>query len=130
LSEGNGEQTQLLKEILKWIKFAGMKQVKDTLVDALDNDQKKIIYQLSDGNKGIVEVGKSAGISGTATVFRYWKSWTKLGLGDYVAVQGGERFKRAFDLEELGIDVPELKDQKDHKSIDNSAKTPVEDSNA
>ena len=110
MNNEESDQTKLLQEILKWIRFAGMKQVKDILINTLDTDQKKIIYQFSDGSRGIVEVGKVAGISGTATVFRYWKNWTKLGLGDYVAVKGGDRFKRAFDLEELGIDVPQVKE--------------------
>lgn len=131
------EQTKILREILKWIRFAGMKQVKDILIDTLDTDQKRVIYQFSDGNRGIVEVGKIAGISGTATVFRYWKNWTKLGLGDYVAVKGGDRFKRAFDLEELGIDVPQLteneKEEKQTKLPDVGSGVPhnsVEGSNA
>jgi hypothetical protein len=110
MNNEESEQTKLLREILKWIRFAGMKQIKDIIVDALDTDQKKIIYQLSDGNRGILEIGKAAGISGTATVFRYWKNWARLGLGDYFAVKGGDRFKRAFDLEELGIDVPQVKE--------------------
>ena len=103
------EQIRLLAEILKWTKFAGMKGVKEVLNAALDTEQKKIAYHLSDGSRGIVEIGKAAGISSTATISRYWKSWSKLGLGDFVAVRGGDRFKRAFDLEDLGIDVPQLK---------------------
>lgn len=105
----DNEQTELLREILKWIKFAGVKEVKGILVSALDTDQKKIVFQLSDGSKGMVEIGKAAGISSTATISRYWNSWSKLGLGDYMAVKGGDRFRRAFDLEDLGIEVPGLK---------------------
>jgi hypothetical protein len=105
----DNEQTQLLREILKWIRFAGMKGVKEQLDSALETDQKKTVYQLSDGSKGIIEIGKVAGIPGTSTIFRYWKSWSKLGLGDYIAVKGGDRFKRFFDLEDLGIEVPEIK---------------------
>jgi hypothetical protein len=104
------EQIRLLGEILKWTKFAGMKGIKEVLTSALETDGKKIAYQLSDGSIGIVEIGKAAGISSTS-ISRYWKSWSKLGLGDFVAVRGGSRFKRAFDLEDVGIDVPQLKDE-------------------
>jgi hypothetical protein len=106
MNDKENEQIRLLNEILKWIRFSGLKEVKGVLASALDTDQKKIVYQLSDGSKGIVEIGKAAGISSTATISRYWKSWARLGLGDYLAVKGGDRFKRAFDLEDLGIEVP------------------------
>jgi hypothetical protein len=110
MNQLDNEQTGLLREILKWIRFAGMKEVKGTLLSALDTDQKKIVYQLSDGRKGMVEVAKAAGISSTSTISKYWRSWSILSLGDYVAVKGGDRFKRAFDLEDLGIEVPPSKE--------------------
>ena len=112
MNEHDNEQTKLLREILKWIRFAGIKEVKDVLTSALDTDQKKIVYQHSDGSRGIAEIGKAAGISSTSTISRYWKSWSRLGLGDYVAVKGGDRFKRAFDLEDVGIEVPPPRESK------------------
>jgi hypothetical protein len=112
LSDEKNEQTVLLREILKWIKFAGMKEVKEVLNSVLDTDQKKLVYQLSDGSKGMIEVGKAAGIASTATISRYWKSWLKLGLGENVSVKGGERFRRAFDLEDFGIEVSQPKETK------------------
>jgi len=86
-----------------------MKEVKEALNSVLDTDQKKLVYHLSDGNKGIIEIGKATGIASTATISRYWKNWVRLSLGEYVSVQGGDRFKRSFDLEDFGIDVPQIK---------------------
>ena len=99
-------QTELLREILKWTKFSGMKAVKDVFTLSLDTYQKKLVYQLSDGEKGSVEIGRASDIASTDTITRYWKIWTKLGLGENIAVKGGKRFKRAFDLEEFGIEIP------------------------
>jgi len=121
----DSEQTRLLTEILKWIKFAGMKEVKEVLNSVLDTDQKKLVYQLSDGSKGTVEVGKATGIASTATISRYWKSWLKLGLGENVSVKGGERFRRAFDLEDFGIEVPQPKEVRLEKE---SAEAPTKPS--
>ena len=101
-----------LKELLKWTRFAGMKEVKDVLNSVLDTDQKKLVYQLSDGSKGTIEVGKATGIASTATISRYWKSWVKLSLGENVSVKGGERFKRAFDLEDFGFTLPGIEGEK------------------
>lgn len=105
------EQTQLLREILKWIKFAGMKEVKEVLVSELDTDQKKQVYQLSDGNKTNAEINKATGASAGA-ISGYWKKWVKQGLGEKISVKGGDRFVRAFDLEDFGINVPQVKAEK------------------
>lgn len=101
------QETELgvLKEILRWVKFSGMKEVKTILTSALDTDQKRTVYQMSDGSKGIIDIGKAVGIKSTATIFRFWKQWTKLGLGDSIPVAGGQRFRRSFDLEDFGFDV-------------------------
>lgn len=108
----NDEQTRLLREILKWIRFAGMKEVKNTLVGILDADQKRLVYHLSDGTRGIVEIAKLVGIGSTSTVFDMWQAWLKVGLGESIPVKGGSRFKRSFDLEDLGIEVPPMKEIK------------------
>ncbi len=110
MTDKEDEQIRLLGEILKWTKFAGMKGVREVLSSVLDTEQKKIAYQLSDGNRGMVEIGKAVGISSTSTMSRYWSSWSKLALGDYVSVKGGDRFKRTFDLEELGFELPSIRE--------------------
>jgi hypothetical protein len=99
-------ELSVLKEILKWVKFTGMKEVRDILMTTLDDEQERNVYQLSDGTKGIVEIGKIVGIkSPTTTIFNMWKQWTNMGLGEPVPVKGGSRFKRSFDLEDFGIEV-------------------------
>lgn len=101
------EETELgvLKEILKWVKFSGAKEVRSILTSTLDDEQKRSVYQLSDGTKGIVEIGKLVGIRSTATIYKMWKQWAKMGLGESVPVMGGTRFKRSFDLEDFGLET-------------------------
>lgn len=98
---------ELLTEILKWLKFAGAKEVREVLASTLDNDQKRLIYHLSDGNKGSVEIANLAKTS-DRTVRRYWESWTRVGIVDALKVRGGERYKKSFELEDFGIRVPEI----------------------
>lgn len=105
------EQTKLLREILKWIRFAGSKEVKSILVTSLNTEQKKLVYQLSDGNHGTVEIAKIVAIGSNATIADMWQTWLKQGLGESIPVKGGTRFKRSFDLEEFGIEVPKLKEK-------------------
>ena len=105
MSNGN-EQVRLLTEILKWIKFAGMKEAKNTLNSVLDSDVKRLVYQKSDGTKGTVELAKLAGLGSNARVADMWETWLRMGLGESIPVRGGTRFKRTFDLKDFGIEVP------------------------
>jgi hypothetical protein len=102
------EQTEILREILKWIKFAGAKEVKNVLLATLDTEQKRLIYNLSDGNNGSLDIAKVAGTSGT-TVRRYWASWARQGIVEPLRVHGSERYKKSFELEDFGFTVPQTK---------------------
>jgi hypothetical protein len=120
----NDEQIRLLREILKWTKFAGMKELKDTIVSVLNTEQKRVVYHLSDGAHKIEEINRLVGISSTRTVFDLWQVWLRLGLGESIPVRGGSRFKRSFDLEELGIEIPRIKEaEKEEKQVEVQATT-------
>lgn len=108
MSTEESEQTRLLREILKWIKFAGAKEVKTILLASLNSEQKRLVYHLSDGTRGTVEVAKMAKVGSTGTIFDMWQAWIKQGLGESIPVKGGSRFKRSFDLDEFGIPIPPL----------------------
>lgn len=126
MNQQDNEQTELLREILKWTKFSGMKAVKEVLNSALDTPQKRIAYHLSDGSKGSIEVGKASGIASTETITRYWKSWAISGLGENIAVKGGKRFKRSFNLEDFGIEIPEpVREMNKEVAADTPAKEQV-----
>lgn len=107
MSGQESEQTSLLREILKWIRFAGMKEVKAALSTALDTDQKKLVYQLSDGKASSSEIAKVGGVSDW-TVRNWWKIWAKTGIVEPLKAGRGERYMRSFDLEDFGIDVSKI----------------------
>lgn len=108
------EQTQLLREILKWIRFAGMKEVKVVLSSTLNSETKKVIYHLSDGERGSREIAKASEVSDW-TVRNYWKSWAKFGIVEAIKVGRGERYKKAFELDDFGIEVPQLRSTMEKK---------------
>lgn len=99
---------ELLQEILKWVKFAGAREVRTVLMSILDTEQKRLIYHLSDGEHGSVEIGKAANVS-DSTVRRYWESWARLGIVEPMSVRGGVRYKKSFQLEDFGFTVPQIK---------------------
>ena len=99
---------ELLEEILKWVKFLGWKSAKEVLLDTLKDDISKLIYHYSDGPTSR-EIAKKLPIS-HMTVTVYWKKWAKIGIVEPLKVKGGTRYKKIFDLEEFGIEIPEIKE--------------------
>ena len=110
------EQVRLLREILKWTRFSGMQGVKDALSKSLDTEQKRLIYFLSDGEKGSVEIAKTAGVSDW-TVRNYWKIWARNGLVEALKAGRGDRFRYSFEIEDFGIEVPKVSQPQEEKSV-------------
>lgn len=111
------EQIQnTLNEILKWIRVVAAKQAKETLEVMLNNDEKKLIYHLSNGKNRIRDIidilkrEKYAEKKSTATISKLWKEWAAMGLGEYIPTKGGDRFRRSFDLDIFGIPIPKYKE--------------------
>ena len=111
----SGENTEkfdkiiaVLEEILMWTRFQGWRNVKDVLLDTLNDDRSKLIYHYSDG-KGSREVAQLAGLKSHSTVLYYWKKWASLEIVKPVRAGRGIRFKRSFLLSDFGIEIPEVK---------------------
>ena len=116
-----------LHEILKWMKISGIRELTSVLKGQFKDDSKKMIYQLSDGTKGTRKIAEIVGNVTHTTVFNYWKFWEKIGLGEPVAVKGGTRFKRLFDLTDFGVKVPKTKtDMKEPYQTKNSTGSQIE----
>ncbi len=101
------ELVDVAKEILKWTKFSNVEKVRNVLSTILDTDQKRLIYQLSDGNNGSVEISRITQVS-DRTVRRYWNSWFRLGIVEPLSVRGGTRYKTSFQLEDFGFIIPDM----------------------
>lgn len=108
MSEQKDEQTELLREIAKWVRFSGFGQVKTVLTTTLSDGKKVLAYHLSDGKNTSITISKLTGIN-QPKVTELWKEWLSLGLGESVSASGGSRFKKSFDLKMFGIAVPEIK---------------------
>lgn len=90
------------QEMANWLRLLGMKQLMAVLESDVNDDKKKMVYQNSDGQKTTRDIGTLIGVS-FKTVSEWWKKWVLLGLGEYMTASGGHRFKRAFNLESLGL---------------------------
>ena len=117
MANQENEQTEVLREILKWVRFAGIKEAKAVLETSMDTEQKRAAYHVSDGSRGTREVASKAGYGSKSTIEVLWKKWRRLGLGESFQVKGGgERFRRSFDLEDFEIEVPKNVTAKDNQS--------------
>ena len=108
MTSRDDEQIQLLREILKWIKFSGIREVRTVLMNILDTEEKRLIYHLSDGENGSVEIGRRVEVS-HVTVTRYWQSWNRLGIVEPLRVRGGLRYRKSFKLEDFGFSIPAMR---------------------
>ncbi len=95
---------EILGETLKWIKVTSIPQVKKLLLEILPGDKEKIAYHYSDGRDSRA-VAKLAGMHFT-TVAIWWKRWERAGIAESIGAKRGERARRAFSLEDFGIEVP------------------------
>src|SRR5437667_11865269 len=111
MSEQDNEQIRLLREMVRWV-FSGMRQVKEVLTSALNNEKKIIAYHYSDGKNTSTVISNFSGIN-QPKITDLWKEWLALGLGESISASGGSRFKRSFDLKMFGIIVPEIKQKPD-----------------
>ena len=104
MNDNSKEMVELLREILKWTKFAGARELRNVLRNILDTEQKRLIYHLSDGERGTIEIGKIVR-AGNSTIARYWKSWMRQGIVEPIRVRGGLRYKKSFELEDFGFTI-------------------------
>ena len=88
-------------ELIKWIKFSSIEEIKPKLKSILDTDEKKTTYQQSDG-KSRNEIAKIANIS-DRTVSNYWNLWNQSGLTKSKTFSGGPRQIRIFDLVDFNL---------------------------
>lgn len=98
---------ELLREILKWIRFSGLENVRNELRRVLDTDKKRLVYSLSNGEKTSREIAKVSGVS-DFTVRNWWSEWFTNGIVDPKRVRGGTRYVKSFNLEKFGLILPEL----------------------
>ena len=99
------ETKDILKEILKWTKFASLEKVRDLLKTELNTDSKKLVYEYSDGRSS-PEIEQLIGVDET-TIRDYWKEWAMAGLvklhPDYK-----KRYRQVFSLREFGVEIPKI----------------------
>ena len=98
---------ELLEELVKWTRVTSIPHVKKILLEILPSPEEKNAYQSSDGKKSSKEVANLANVS-YVTITLWWKKWIKAGIAEGVSAKGGKRARKAFLLDDFGIEVPKI----------------------
>ncbi len=107
MDDKDPEQTRILKELLKWIRIDVKIRVKQAIESEFSEEKKIVVYHFSDGrssddierllNKTVTDV----------TIRSWWKKWARLGFME-LHPEYKKRYVRVFNLEDFGIDIPDL----------------------
>ena len=96
-----------LREVARWVRFQNVPRLRETLVKELNTPQKKVAFELTDGDhsrRGIAdEIGADEG-----TIRSWWDKWFQLAIVAESEIRKG-RPQKIVSLGELGIEVPKLK---------------------
>jgi hypothetical protein len=90
----------LLEEILKWERISGIQILRSIMPKLLDTEQKKIVYELTDGKMTVKQIHESSGVA-TGTISSWWNIWFTYGL----LLKDGQRYVHVISLEDIGISI-------------------------
>lgn len=91
---------EILKEILKWQILQGKEILRELIPKLLDNNDKKRVYEMTDGIRTSIEIKKVVGVS-DATVSNWWNIWYSFGILE----KEGRKYKKIISLKDIGIDI-------------------------
>lgn len=97
------ELVSVQREMLKWIRFTSLPQLKRTLESVLATAQDKSIYEMTDGRATSRSIAATLNV-GKTTVIRKWMAWAQIGIVEQLDSGG---YIRLCSLTEVGIDVPQ-----------------------
>ena len=92
------------KEQLRWDRLSGMNHLKGIFDVEFKNDDEKIIYELSDGEKSTRDLEKDVGVS-RSKIALLWHKWYNMGIMEKSQKYDGKRMKRSFSMADVGMYV-------------------------
>lgn len=97
----------ILKDILKWQKLQGMKILRELIPQLLNDEKKKIVYEMTDGSTPRRQIEKAAKVAG-GTISNWWNIWYSYGI----LIKEGKKYKKIIPLKELGMLSKGVKEEK------------------
>lgn len=90
-----------LHELINWARIIGRDKVKETLEKVLDTEQKRLVYEFCDGEKGVKDIEKLTGVN-IRYISEWSQEWERIGIVEAGTKVKGRR-RKLFDLAVFGI---------------------------
>ena len=116
------EQTNILKDILKWVRFQNWSKAKEALGDNLKDEVDRLIYHFSDGEHGIRDIITEVEAYNLSTsyggIHGKWQRWAQNGIVIPKPVRAGIRYVKIFNLEDFGFEIPEKPEEVEEEKVE------------
>jgi hypothetical protein len=96
-----------IKSTLRLFLLQSRKDITEEINKELSNPQKKIVYDLTDGNHSAYEIAQIVKVSLTS-IHRWWRDWERSGIVSRTERKGKSIVQKRFSLEDMGIEVPSV----------------------
>jgi len=122
-------QEELLREMLKWLKFSGMQQAKEVVDNTLTHEEEqkereyRKVYELSNGDNSQSDIAEYISCS-SVTVGNWQKKWTKVGI---LQQNPDGKYEHLILLENLGLECPPLTKPEDSDDESSEAEQSSDD---
>jgi hypothetical protein len=92
------EEKEILEEILKWERLKGIQILRHLLLELLDTDEKKILYEMTNGENGVKEIRAKAKIA-AGKISKLWNTWYANGILE----KEGQKYRKIISLKEIDL---------------------------
>jgi hypothetical protein len=94
--------TELLRDIVRWLRFENLERAKSAVTSLLDTEKKKIAFELTDGKRSSRTIAATAKVD-RSSLLRWWADWFPAGI----LTREGDSYRHLFSLRELGMKLPD-----------------------
>jgi len=110
---------QILQKLIIYTKLANYENIRNRLITILNSEDKKRVFEATDGDSSTREIESSTGVS-KDTVSNWWDEWEKEGIVEESEEVRGRR-RKIVSLSEFGIEVAAGKKQRSKRQKANQA---------
>jgi hypothetical protein len=100
---GGDDSVSLLHELIVYTKLANYENIRNRLITILDSEDKKRVFEATDGNNGTRQIESITGVNKNS-VSNWWDEWEREGIVEESKEVRGRQYK-IVSLGEFGIKV-------------------------
>jgi len=100
----SNQLSDAIDKLTLYIKLANYDSIKNRLMQILNSDDKKDVFEATDGKNSTREIEAMTGVN-KDVVSSWWNQWQKEGIVEESQERRGRR-RRVLSLSDFGIDTP------------------------